>query len=199
MTSSLAARPATQVALAVFALLGPQLGGAESDEARASRIAANRAWSQSLPAAPAPALTSQPLIATELARWPVRGANQGVAVDDTFFYGIGNFALVKHRKDTGERVAEWVGLKGGPFVHLNGGYVSDKKLILAHSNFPQLPMASSLETFDTTTLAHVATRSFGIRLGSLTWAERRDGFWWARPPASTTAGPTSASSTTSGR
>lgn len=145
----------------------------------AARIAANRAWYQALPAAPAPALTKHGLVATELARWPVRGANQGVAVDAEHFYGIGNHVLVKHRKRDGARVAEWISPRGGPLVHLNGGHVTDGRLILAHSNFPQLPMASSLEIHDAATLAPVATRSLGIRLGSLTWAEQRDGFWWA--------------------
>lgn len=141
--------------------------------------ASHRAWYDALPAAPPPELTKHGLVASELKRWAVRGANQGVAVDAEHFYGIGNFVIVKHRKDTGERVAEWIGLKGGPTVHLNGGYVADERLVLAHSNFPQLPMASSLETYDTRTLQLVDTHSFGIRLGSLTWAERRDGFWWA--------------------
>lgn len=179
MTSLLARFIVPVLTICAWPIIASQSRAAETDEARASRIAANRAWFQSLSAAPAPTLTSHPLVANELARWPVRGANQGVAVDGEYFYGIGNFALGKHRKDTGERVAEWIGLKGGPFVHLNGGYVSDGQLILSHSNFPQLPMASSLEMFDTKTLAPVATHSFGIRLGSLTWAERHDGFWWA--------------------
>lgn len=147
--------------------------------AEVDNAAAARAWYDALPVAPPPTLTKHGLVATELARWPVRGANQGVAVDGEFFYGIGNFVIVKHRKDTGARVAEWIGLKGGPIVHLNGGYVADGQLILAHSNFPQLPMASSLEIHETATLAHVGTRSLGIRLGSLTWAERHDGYWWA--------------------
>jgi hypothetical protein len=152
---------------------------AETAEARAARLAANKAWYQALPQAPAPALKRHGLVATEVARWPVRGANQGVAVDAEFFYGVGNHVLVKHRKADGVRVAEWISPRGGPLVHLNGGYVADGKIILAHSKFPQLPMASSLEIHDAATLAPVATHSFGIRLGSLTWAERRDGQWWA--------------------
>jgi hypothetical protein len=160
-------------------VLAAAAGAAETPEARAERLAANRAWYQSLPAAPAPALVRHGLVATEVARWPVRGANQGVAVDAEHFYGIGNHVLVKHRKVDGVRVGEWISPRGGRLVHLNGGYVADGRLILSHSNFAQLPMASSLETHDTATLAPVATFSFGIRLGSLTWAERRDGFWWA--------------------
>ena len=151
----------------------------QAADAHEARLAANRTWFQALPAAPAPALTKHGLVATELARWPVRGANQGVAVDGEFFYGIGNFVVVKHRKDSGLRVAEWTGLRGGPTVHLNGGLVQDGLLVLAHSNFPQLPMASSLEYFDRHSLLPVKSTSLGIRLGSLTWAERRHGFWWA--------------------
>jgi hypothetical protein len=151
----------------------------ERDAALAAHIAENRAWLRSLPSAPEPTLHRSGLRATELGRWPVRGANQGVAVDADHFYGIGNFVVTKHHKSTGERVAEWIGLRGGPIIHLNGGHVVDGRLILAHSNFPQLPMASSIEEYDTATLAPVASTSLGIRLGSLTWAEKRDGVWWA--------------------
>ena len=70
--------------------------------------AAYRQWLESLPAAPVPELKQHGLAATELKRWHIIEANQGVAVDAEHFYGIGNHALVKHRKDTGERVAEWI-------------------------------------------------------------------------------------------
>jgi hypothetical protein len=119
------------------------------------------------------------LIATELRRWRVPEANQAAAVDAEHFYGIGNRTLVKHRKSDGALVADWSGPREGPIVHFNSGFVEKGRLILAHSNFPQLPMASSLETYDAATLQPVATHSFGIRLGSLTWAVRHRGFWWA--------------------
>lgn len=166
-------------ALLAFAFAVPQFGfGADRPEPTAVR-AAYRAWLEALPAAPAPVLAKHGLVAEELGRWKVQEANQAAAVDAEHFYGIGNFALVKHRKDTGERVAEWIGLRGGPIVHFNAGYVAEGRLILAHSNFPQLPMASSIEIHDAVTLQPVASHSFGIRLGSLTWAVRRDGYWWA--------------------
>lgn len=119
------------------------------------------------------------LTATELRRWRVPEANQAAAVDGSHFYGIGNRTLVKHRKSDGVRVAEWRDGTDGAIVHFNAGYVANNRLVLAHSNFPQLPMASSLETFDTATMQPIATHSFGIRLGSLTWAVRHLGFWWA--------------------
>jgi hypothetical protein len=120
--------------------------------------------------APAPQLTRHGLVAEELGRWRVLEGNQGAMVDETHFYGIGHHTLVQHRKDKGERVAEWFGPRGGPIVHFNAGYVEDGRLMLAHSNFPQQPMASSLEIHDAGTLQPVSSHSFGIWLGSHTWA-----------------------------
>lgn len=141
--------------------------------------AAYRQWLESLPAATAPALKPHGVVATELKRWHVMEANQGVAVDAEHFYGIGNHALVKHRKDTGERVAEWFGPRAGAIIHLNSGWVDGDRLLLSHSNFPQLPMASSLEVYDARSLQPLESHSLGMRLGSLTWAVRHQGFWWA--------------------
>jgi len=138
-----------------------------------------RDWLRSVPVAPAAELNRLPARAVEVGRWRVVEANQAAAADRDHFFGIGNHVLVKHRKDTGERVAEWVSPRGGPIVHFNSGYVNDGRLILAHSNFPQLPMASSLEIHDATTLAPLSSLAFGIRLGSLTWATRHNGYWWA--------------------
>ena len=164
-----------------FALL-PAARGADQPSATAPvspERAAERAWLAALPAAPKPELTRHGLVAEELRRWKPRGANQGVAVDARHFYGIGNYVVGKYDKATGERVAEWVGPRGGATFHLNGGIIQDGQLVLAHSNFPQLPMASSLEYFDPATVQPVKSLSLGIRHGSLTWAEKKDGFWWA--------------------
>ncbi len=141
--------------------------------------AAYRQWLESLPAAPAPALNHHSLVATELKRWHIMEANQGVAVDAEHFYGIGNHALVKHRKDTGERVAEWFGSRAGAIIHLNSGWLDGDRLVLSHSNFPQLPMASSLEIYDANSLQPLESHTLGMRLGSLTWAVRHQGSWWA--------------------
>ncbi|MEO7415188.1 MAG: hypothetical protein ABIZ81_17735 [Opitutaceae bacterium] len=141
--------------------------------------AAERAWLASLPAAPPAELTRHGLVAEELRRWKPRGGNQGVAVDERYFYAIGNYLVGKYDKVSGQRVAEWVGLRGGATIHLNGGLIQDGQLVLAHSNFAQLPMASSLEYFDPATVQPVKSVSLGIRHGSLTWAEKKDGFWWA--------------------
>ncbi len=141
--------------------------------------AAQQAWYAALPAAPKPELTKHGLVAEELRRWKARGANQGVAVDAKYFYGIGNFVVGKYDKVTGARVAEWVGLKGGVTTHLNAGIIQDGLLVLAHSNYPQLPMASSIEYFDPATVQPIKSVSLGVRHGELNWAEKKDGFWWA--------------------
>jgi len=54
----------------------------------------------------------------------------------------------------------------------------DGKLYAAHSNWPDWPMTSSLEIFDTEKMEHVGTHSFGIQYGSLTWVDWHDGHWW---------------------
>ena len=166
----------TLTLLAALLPFGP-LPAAESpaDPARE----ANRTWLASLPSAPKPELAKHGLVATEIRRWKVRGTNQGVAVDSQHFYGIGNYVVGKYDKANGARIAEWVGLRGGATIHLNGGLIQDGLLVLAHSNFPQLPMASSLEYFDPASVQPVKSVSLGIRHGSLTWAETKDGFWWA--------------------
>jgi hypothetical protein len=127
------------------------------------------AWGQQAPASG---------VATELGRWSIPEANQAAAVDAAHFYGIGNRTLVKHRKDTGERVAEWSSPKEGPIVHFNFGYVDGRRLVLSHSNFPQLPPASSIEVHDTRSLQLIESHSLGVRPGSLTWAVRHRGSWW---------------------
>jgi hypothetical protein len=115
----------------------------------------------------------------ELRRFPAPEANQGVAVDDRFFYAITNAAIGKYRKDTGERVMGWQGEKGGPITHLNAGLFRDGKLYCAHSNYPHLPATSSVEVFDPATMEHVDSHSFGIAPGSLTWIDRRGEQWFA--------------------
>lgn len=154
---------------------GVAAAGADPEALRA----AHERWRESLPIAPEPELSRHGLVATELGRWHVIDARQAAAVDATHFYGIGNHNLVKLRKDTGERVAEWVGPRGGQIIHFNAGYVDGDELVLAHSNFPHLPMVSSVEIHDARTLQPLRSHSLGIRQGSLTWAVRHQARWWA--------------------
>lgn len=109
---------------------------------------------------------------------PATEARQGVAVDAAHVYAIDNRTVAKYDKLSGAQVARWEATDAIPLTHLNSGVVWEGRLYCAHSNYPQLPMTSSLEIFDTATLEHVDTHSFGIRYGSLTWMDRHAGFWW---------------------
>lgn len=101
-----------------------------------------------------------------------------MAIDGRHFYAIGNRRIGKYNKYSGQRVGGWEGPGDGPIVHFNSGVVVDGFLYCAHSNFPGLPMASSIEIFQTETLEHVGSHSFGMLGGSATWIDTRDGQWW---------------------
>ncbi|WP_395743934.1 DUF1080 domain-containing protein [Prosthecobacter sp.] len=115
----------------------------------------------------------------ELKRFKAVEAHQGVAVDDAHFYAITNAAIGKYRKDSGERVGGWKEAKGGRIKHLNAGLVLDGKLYCAHSNFPEVPMTSTVEIWDPQTMKHLESIEVSIDGGSLTWVDRRDGRWYA--------------------
>lgn len=109
--------------------------------------------------------------------WPAAEARQGVAVDAEYFYAIVNSRIGKYRKADGTKVAEWVGDRIA-IRHLNSCLVEGSELICANSNFPETPMASSVEIFDTATLQHLRSIPVGVRNGSLTVVERQQGRWW---------------------
>jgi hypothetical protein len=107
----------------------------------------------------------------EVRRFPAAEANQAVAVDARHFYAIGNHQIGKYEKDTGKRVGEWQCPPGKPLIHLNSGVVREGTLYCAHSNYPGLPMLSSIEMWDAATLKHKGSHSFGISVGSATWVD----------------------------
>lgn len=115
----------------------------------------------------------------EVRQMEAREARQGVAVDADHVYAIANYQIGKYDKRTGEKVGEWNGGPDGPIVHLNSCLVEGARLICAHSNHPGIPMLSSVEIWDTRTLEHVESYSFGAREGSLTWVLPADDGWWA--------------------
>jgi len=138
-----------------------------------------RAAIAALLAAAAPLAAADPPAAgrrlVEVRRFRAAEARQGVAADAHHVYAIDDRRIGKYAKRSGERVAGWNAPEGGGFVHLNGGVVLDGRLYCAHSNYPGIPMLSSIEIFDTASLAHVASHGFGIFQGSATWLDRRDG------------------------
>jgi hypothetical protein len=115
----------------------------------------------------------------EIKRFPASEATQGVVADENHLYVIHNNAIGKYRKDSHEKVAEWKDPKGGPFIHLNAGTMHQGKIWCAHSNFPRLPMTSSVEIFNPETLVHDQSISLGLTPGSLTWIAWHEGHWYA--------------------
>lgn len=114
----------------------------------------------------------------EIRRFEAAEARQAVAVDAEYVYTIDNTAIGKYDKRTGAWMAGWSQDADGPLTHLNSGVVIDGMLYCAHSNYPGVPMVSSIEWFDTETLTPRGSHSFGIGRGSATWIDRREGRWW---------------------
>ncbi|MEU4678898.1 hypothetical protein [Micromonospora sp. NPDC023737] len=126
------------------------------------------------------AVAEPPVVSATLSRsYDAFDARQGIAVDDRYFYVADNRSITKHDKATGRPLLQFVSDPDGPIIHLDSAVVVDGKLYAAHSNYDESPMESSIEVFDTRTMRHVATHSFGIFRGSLTWLDRHDGAWWA--------------------
>jgi hypothetical protein len=110
----------------------------------------------------------------ELRRFPAAEAGQAAIADHEFIYALNNYTIAKYRKSSGERVAVWDGGKGGPIIHMNAGIVFEGRLYCAHSNYPGVPMLSSVEIFDTASMKHIGSHSFGRTDGSLTWIDRSE-------------------------
>ena len=104
-------------------------------------------------------------------------ARQGVAVDANYFYAVNSTGIGKYNKETGSLVLSWKDTTGN-IVHLDGGVVIKDKLFCAHSNYPGIPMTSSIEIFTTKDLKHIGSHSFGIKYGSCTWADFYYNSWW---------------------
>ncbi len=105
-------------------------------------------------------------------------ARQGVAVDAEALYVIDNQYIGKYDKRDGTRLGHWDGRDGKRIQHLNSGVVIDGRLYCAHSNYPDTPMVSSIEIWDSGSLTHVGSHSFGIYAGSATWVDYYDDSWW---------------------
>jgi hypothetical protein len=107
-------------------------------------------------------------------------ANQGVAAGNGYFFAVDNAVLAKYEIRTGKLVDRWAGAVNGPIRHMNSCLVDAGRLWCANSNYPQIPMGSSIEIFDPASMTHVASRSLGMRdEGSLTWFDRYRTGWIA--------------------
>ena len=126
------------------------------------------------------AIPIQQLEAKEVGRYPALEARQGAAADADHIYAIVNFIIGKYDKTSGELVQRWQGTRGGPIRHLNSCFAENEKLYCANSNFPEVPMASSIEVFDSATLSHRQSLSLGVLdEGSLTWFDHLGDGWLA--------------------
>jgi hypothetical protein len=110
-------------------------------------------------------------------RFHAAEANQAVAVDADFFYAIDGAAIGKYDKRSGARVAGWND-SSGTITHLDSGIVVGSELYCAHSNYPETPMVSSLEVFDTNRLGHLRRIQLPQGIGSATWVEHVHDAWW---------------------
>ena len=163
--------------------LGPQRTAGERSAGlrEAVRLAFAVALAASALSSAAGATDPPPAIAHRLEpirRFAAEEARQAVAVDADYFFAIDDRRIGKYSKETGERVAAWTAPAGAPIVHLNSGVVLDGRLYCAHSNYPALPMRSSIESFDAATLEHVGSQPLGLLPGSATWVDRRDGVFF---------------------
>jgi outer membrane protein assembly factor BamB len=115
--------------------------------------------------------------ATEVRRLPAAEAGQGVASGPAGLYAIDNRTIARLDPATGAIVTRWEG-DAAHFKHINACIVRDATLVCAASNYPDVPNASRIETFDARTLRHLGTRELGEGHGSLTWALWHQGSWW---------------------
>jgi hypothetical protein len=120
------------------------------------------------------------LKATLLREHAAPEARQGVAVDRTNFYAVVNNVVARYDKSTGERTGYWASPRGGLIRHINSCLADAGKLWCANSNFPEVPMASSVEVLDARSMRHVESRSLGVLdEGSLTFFDRYGKGWLA--------------------
>lgn len=119
-----------------------------------------------------------PQAAIEVRRLPAPEAHQGVAADRHSAYAIDNSSVARYDKASGRRVAIWNGDRAR-FKHLNSCIVRRKQLVCAASNYPDVPMASTVLWFDAATLTLQSVRTLAPGYGSLTWLDWREGSWWA--------------------
>lgn len=110
-------------------------------------------------------------------RFSAPEANQAVAVDTNFFYAIDDAAIGKYDKRSGQRAGGWADATGR-ITHLNSGIVFGDELYCAHSNYPETPMVSSVEVFETGRMTHVRSIALPQGIGSATWVDRTDDTWW---------------------
>jgi hypothetical protein len=110
----------------------------------------------------------------ELDRTKMQGVRQAVAASEYHLFLVANDTIRKYSKK-----GVYDGFYSHPkLIHLNSGIVQEGKLFCAHSNYPTVPMWSSIEVFDIETHQHLESHSFGIDIGSCTWIDFYDDHYY---------------------
>lgn len=123
--------------------------------------------------------TEQQLNSTTSRQIKAPDAIQGVAVDQDYLYSINDYSITKHNKTTGKALLQWYGGEYGPIIHLDGGVVIGDILYAPHSNYAAVPLTSSVEMWNTSSMEHIVSHSFGVYRGSLTWIDQdQNGTWF---------------------
>ena len=126
------------------------------------------------------ATVPQRLVAQREREYVAPEARQGVAVEERHFYAGVTSLIAQYERATGERLGYWSSPRGGLIRHINSCLSDQGKLWCANSNFPETPMASSVEVIDSRTMSHVASHSLGLtEEGSLTFFDRLGEGWMA--------------------
>ena len=105
-------------------------------------------------------------------------AMQGVAVGKKHFYAIENNHITKFTL-AGDSLTTWHEPDKEKIRHINSGFVRGHRLYCTHSNYPEVPMASSIEIFDTRTMQPIESISLGIDVGSCVWVTPGKNCWYA--------------------
>jgi hypothetical protein len=128
----------------------------------------------------APAFALERLEAEPRMVYPAALARQGVAVADNSFFAVASTGVSRHARRGGRELARWQSVGREGVAYMNSCVITrERELLCANSNFPELPMAGSLEWFNAATLAPVRSRSLGTTDGSLAWVDQLVGGWLA--------------------
>ena len=169
----------TLTALGLMMMSAGSVAAEEQAQSDARRAAFQKAWAE-IGVKDYQAPEVRQFTATDIKTFPAVEAGQGAAADATHFYAIVNYVIGKYDRETGGLVGRWVGDRGGLIGHLNSCYVEGIDLLCANSNHPNLPMASTIEVFDTATMTHKSSKSLGLtEEGSLVWFDRYEDGWIA--------------------
>lgn len=102
-------------------------------------------------------------------------ATQAAASDNRYAYAISNTTVAQYDRTTGQLLATGTAPDA---KHLNSGFVHERKLYSAHSNYPAEPPESDIRVFDPATGKLALFHRFADPPGSLVWCVQRDGNWW---------------------